>query len=106
MLIGTPPSSASMSKSALYLWIRSQARSSSLHLPFGRLAFDERAEALRHFFVGDPLETVHGDGRDGGIDPTDGVGATGGRVLLGCLVEPLHGQLDGGGPVHALGPAQ
>ena len=57
-------------------------------------AGDEGAEALGHLFFGHQpvaLGVDHGDER---VDATHQIGATGGRVLVGGVVEGLDGQVD------------
>src|SRR5688500_4662501 len=104
MLIGTPPSSASMSIYAPCSLVRSQARSS--HVPLLGLAGDEGTEALGHLGLFDPLEPGCGDGGDGRVDAAGDVGPARGGILLGRLVEALHRELDGRGAVHALVPPE
>ena len=72
--------------------------------PLLGLALDERLEALGYLGVGHSFEAGVGDGGDRRIDAADRVGAAGGGVFLGRLVQALHGQLDGGVAVHVLGP--
>src|SRR5690348_10062078 len=110
MLIGSPPSAAAPLRRALYLsgrcapQLRFGARSSGV--PFGRLALQKLAEALGHLGVLHPLEAGGGDGGHRRVDAPDHVGAAGGRVLVGRLVEPLDRQLDGRGPVETLPVAE
>src|SRR5947199_837624 len=78
----------------------------SSRVSFARLALEELAEALGDLGVGDPLEAAGGNGGDGRVDASHHVGAAGGRVLVGRLVEALDGQLDGSSPVEALPVAQ
>ena len=64
-------------------------------------------EALGHLGLGHASsKPVGGDGGDGRVDAADEVGAAGGGVLVGRLVQALDGELDGVVARHALGPAQ
>src|SRR5437016_4618171 len=98
MVIGPPPSAVPMTLSSAATLVRSAALRSR-RMPLRGLALDEGVEAFGHFGLAHPLEAVGSDRRHRRVDAPHHVGPTGGRVLVGRLVEAVDGQLDAGGAV-------
>ena len=67
---------------------------------------DEAGEQLGHLVIGHGGEAAGGDRGDQRVDAADQVGATGGRVLVGRLVQRLDGQLDRRVPVQPVAEAE